>query len=217
MNQGQPITHQGPPRRGPGRLRIEDVRELEAKLITVAREAFTTQGYGATSMAALARDAGISKTTLYAKFPTKAALFRAIIDRQLERAYGAVREGAEIAPRTLAGSLQNLASQTLQEALTPENRAINRLMDWEAPRFPELAEMAQARARLGIEHIASYIRSFAVSDQIACADPEAAAEIFNFMVRGLYHDTCVGAHPSDEAPKTIERIVANFLASRASW
>jgi AcrR family transcriptional regulator len=101
-------------------------------------------------MTALARSAGVSKTTLYAKFPTKAALFRAIIDQQLDRAYGAVQETAGDAPKTLAGRLRHLAEQTLLAASQPENLKINRLIDWEAPRLPELAENAQRPCGVGL-------------------------------------------------------------------
>jgi AcrR family transcriptional regulator len=207
------------PRRGRGRLRFQDARDLEAQLIAVARDVFMAQGYGATSMAALARSARISKTTLYAKFPTKAALFRAIIDQQLDQAYGAVQDAAGHEPQTLASSLRHLAEQTLQAALTPENLSLNRLIDWEAPRFPELAEVARARARLAIEHIANYVREFAVKDRISCRAPEGAAELFNFMVRGLYHDIRIGAHPStpEELRMIVEKIVNVFLTSRSTW
>jgi AcrR family transcriptional regulator len=206
-------------RRGRGRLRAEDVRELEAQLIAAARDTFIAQGYGATSMAALARSACVSKTTLYAKFPTKAALFRAIIDEQLAQAYGAVRETAGPAAETLAGSLRHLAEQTVTAALEPANLNLNRLIDWEAPRFPELAEVVQARARIGIAHIAGYIRKFAAQDRIPCRDPEGAAEIFNFAVRGLYDELRVTGRrlSPDELRAKIERIVAVFLASRPDW
>jgi AcrR family transcriptional regulator len=207
------------PRRGRGRLRVEDARELDAQLIAAARDAFMAHGYGATSMAALARSAGVSKTTLYAKFPTKAELFRAVIDQQLARAYGAVESAARQAPKTLASSLRSLAEQTVTQALEPENVSLNRLIEWEAARFPELGEVARSRVRLGIEHIAAYIREFATKDQIPCRDPDGAAELFNFMVRGLYHDICVGARPvaGEELRRLVDRIVGVFLASRAGW
>ena len=210
----------GPARRGRGRLRLEDARELEAQLIAAARDAFMTHGYGATSMAALARTAGVSKTTLYAKFPTKAALFRAIIDEQLAEAYGAVDAAVDQAPESsLASSLRHLAEQTVLHASQPENQALNRLIDWEAPRFPELVEVAQARLRLSIDHIAGYIRDFAVRDGVPCRGPEAAAELFNFTVRGLYHEIRMGVRSDapDEIRARVARIVAAFLASRPLW
>jgi AcrR family transcriptional regulator len=201
-------------------LRLEDAQLLEAQLIVAARDAFMAHGYGAISMAALARGAGVSKTTLYAKFPTKAALFRAIIDQQLAEAYGAVdAANDEASESSLASRLRHLAEQTVLLASQPENVSLNRLIDWEAPRFPELAEVVQARARISIEHIASYIREFAARDGISCRDPEGAAELFNFTVRGLYYEIRTGVRSAvpEEIRAKIEKIVAAFLASRPLW
>ena len=206
-------------RRGRGRLTADEARKLEADLLGAAEEAFTREGYGATSMAALARTARVSKTTLYAKFPSKAALFRAIVERQLELAYGAAQQTAGAAPKTLAGSLSHLAEQTLKAALEPQSLRLNRLIEWESPRFPELAEMARDRRRRAIALVASYIRAFAVEDGVPCRDPEAAAELFTFMVRGFYHDIQVGARSGDpdEIRAMVEKIVDAFLANRSRW
>lgn len=209
-----------PPRRGRGRLRLEDARELDAQLIAAAQEAFMADGYGATSMAALARTAGVSKTTLYAKFPTKAALFRAIIDQQSDEAYGAVDAALGETPESsLASSLRHLAEQTVLHASQPENQSLNRLIDWESPRFPELAEVAQARLKRSVGHVAAYIRDFAVRDGVPCRDPEGAAELFNFTVRGLYHEIRMGVRSAapDEIRAHVEKIVTAFLASRPLW
>lgn len=177
-------------------------------------------GYGATSMAEVARSAGVSKTTLYAKFPTKAALFRAIVDQQQDEAYGAVDEAVgEASERSLASSLRHLAEQTVLHASQPENLALNRLIDWEAPRLPELAEVTHARLKRSIGRIAGYIGEFAARDGIPCRDPEAAAELFNFTVRGLYHEIRMGVRSAapDEVRARVAKIVEAFLASRSLW
>src|SRR3546814_5695128 len=46
---------------------------------------FCTHGYGATSLNQIVRAAGVSKTTLYARFASKNELFRAIMHEQIER------------------------------------------------------------------------------------------------------------------------------------
>lgn len=206
-------------RRGRGRLRDEDAQVLEAQLTAAAREAFTTHGYGATSMSALARAAGVSRTTLYARFPTKFAIFKALVDEQMVDAYGWLHEADTEAPTSLAGALRRLAEHTLTAAMRHQDLALNRLIEWEAPRFPELQELAQVKARVAIEHIAAYIREFAVRDETPCRRPEAAAEAFNFMVRGLYHDIGVGRLKltPDLLRERVDTIVAIFLASRPIW
>src|SRR5580692_9580873 len=75
-------------RRPRGRPNAEQLLELQARLIRVARRAFIAHGYGATSMNQVARAARLSKTTLYTRFPSKAHLFRAIVDEQIRRVGG---------------------------------------------------------------------------------------------------------------------------------
>ena len=206
-------------RRGPGRPSHEDVQELQSYLIAAAFNAFTRDGYGATSMASLARAAGVSKTTLYSKFPTKAALFRAIVDKQGEEAYRLLRDVKRMRRKTLALSLANMAEKALFAALAPEVLKITKLIEWESERFPELAAAAYARARLGIDIMSSYIRDFAERDEIACDDPDSAAELFNYSVRGLYHVLIMeGVMPERVKLRAkIDRLVRAFLASRADW
>src|SRR5579863_2588630 len=54
------------------------------QVMDAATELFLAQGYGAVSMDAVARAAGVSKATLYAYFASKSALFaRIVCDRGL--------------------------------------------------------------------------------------------------------------------------------------
>jgi AcrR family transcriptional regulator len=99
---------------------------------------FLAQGYGATSIEAVAQQARISKRTFYHRFPDKAALFGAVVRRIVEElrppAGASLYEGGN-----LEQVLGRLARLMLGAALTPKALALNRLMVAEAQRFPELA------------------------------------------------------------------------------
>jgi AcrR family transcriptional regulator len=58
--------------------------ELRAHILDVAKAAFLESGYERTSMDAVAARAETSKRSLYAYFPTKDALFLAVVDRSDE-------------------------------------------------------------------------------------------------------------------------------------
>src|SRR3982074_1984469 len=49
-----------------------------------AREVFLTQGFDAASMGEIARQAGVSKGTLYVYFDSKEALFEAIVEEECQ-------------------------------------------------------------------------------------------------------------------------------------
>ena len=59
-------------------LRQEQARETRLRIVTAARDLFVAQGYGRTTMAEVARTAGVSVETVYAAFGTKPALLRQV-------------------------------------------------------------------------------------------------------------------------------------------
>lgn len=103
----------------------------------VATELFLTEGYGSTSIEAVATRAGISKRTFYHRFDDKAALFAAVVHRIIER----IRPPAEvplIEGTTLRDILRRIAGFILHAALSPQAIALHRLVTAELVRFPDL-------------------------------------------------------------------------------
>lgn len=129
-------------RRPRGRPNAKQLLELEGRLIRVARRAFIAHGYGATSMNQVARAARLSKTTLYARFPSKADLFRAIIDEQIRRVGGVgLRPIYRQSSDSLEAKLRDYIEHMTRISLRGEILHINRLIFSEATRFPELGEL----------------------------------------------------------------------------
>ena len=103
-----------------------------------ARQHFVSEGYAATRMEPIAREAGVSTATLYTLFSGKAALFSAVID-----------DAAEDFARQMAGvrAIEGDARSALTSfALTygafmgdPFVRSIFRLVMAERPRFQAVA------------------------------------------------------------------------------
>jgi TetR/AcrR family transcriptional repressor of mexJK operon len=207
-------------RRPRGRPTAKQLVELEARLIRVARQAFIAHGYGATSMNQVARAARLSKTTLYTRFPSKADLFRAIIDEQIRRV-GGVGLRPIYRPRsgTLKAKLRDYIEHMTRISLRGEILQINRLIFSEATRFPELGEAASRRAWVGVHQVAALIEEYALKDGIPCRDPVAAAEIYLMMHKGWYYSRMLTDRPVSNAEMiaAIEKILKHFLAGRSSW
>ena len=70
--------------------RSQDRRE---KVLTAARGLFLRHGLRATTMEAIAREAGVAKPTLYAHFPDKDAVFLAILSQLLAEKADAFEAG----------------------------------------------------------------------------------------------------------------------------
>lgn len=73
-----------------GRKRRAERREL---LLEAATRAFARNGFAATNLDEVAREAGISRVILYRHFESKADLYRAVLDRIQERLNSAVGRG----------------------------------------------------------------------------------------------------------------------------
>src|ERR1700683_3963980 len=137
-----------------GRPSRDAVLALNERILDVATELFLAQGYGLTTIEALARRAGISKRTFYHRFADKAVLFGAVVHRIVERIRPApdvpLLEGA-----TAHDVLKRLARLIVQAALSPPAIALHRLIVGESGRFPELARAMKAEGARheGIERI----------------------------------------------------------------
>lgn len=122
-----------------GRPSRADALRLRQRILAAATELFLAEGYGSTSIEAVAAVAGISKRTFYHRFDDKAALFSAVVHEIIEQirppAGVPLIEGA-----TLRNVLRRLAGMILHAALAPQALALHRLVMAESARFPELAK-----------------------------------------------------------------------------
>lgn len=185
----------------------------------MALKEFLVHGYGGASMTRIVKVAGISKTTLYSRFASKAELFRAIIDRQIEHLSPSTPlQFAEGRPNLEKG-LKSFANHMLQLSLQGDVLGINRLMYSESYRFPELGAAAAERTELGIRRISSFIRECANADGIPCQDPEGVAESFILMIRGWFVNVMLTNRPVTAAQRQrwVERAVHTLLSAREDW
>jgi TetR/AcrR family transcriptional repressor of mexJK operon len=111
---------------------------LRERILKAATDLFFDEGYGSTTIEAVAARAGISKRTFYDRFDDKSVLFAAVVHRIIEQ----IRPPAEVpllAGADLPSVLRRLAGLILRAALSPQGIALHRLITAESVRFPELA------------------------------------------------------------------------------
>jgi AcrR family transcriptional regulator len=87
---------------GPAYTRL-GVEERRRRLLALGAELFARHDYAALSMAAIAREAGISKALLYHYFPSKQAYFTATLEQQ------AAELAARVAPDPALAPVERLA------------------------------------------------------------------------------------------------------------
>ena len=155
--------------------------------LTAAERAFLAKGYGAVSMDLIAREAGVSKATVYAYFAGKEELFGAVIGRGCE-SYFARFSAGELDPRDVRGSLAVLGRRFLDLVLSPDAIALHRIIVAEVTRFPALGQVfwqaGPERERVQIE---GFLKSAVAAGTLRLDDPRRAAEQFVSLVKGDIH------------------------------
>jgi len=63
---------------------VPDICETRSRIMTEARKRFARSGFYGTSMDSIVKETGLSKGALYWHFENKAALFKAVLEKELE-------------------------------------------------------------------------------------------------------------------------------------
>lgn len=108
-----------------------------AAILAAAAGPFLENGYDRTSLAEIARQAGVSKATLFKQFPTKAELFEATV---LAAGSTPGTEQAAPDPADFLGGLVLLGKAYVGLLDRREMTDLMRIVISESPRFPELRE-----------------------------------------------------------------------------
>lgn len=105
------------------RSRAQMIEETRTKLLTTARQAFASQGYGQTSMDDFTAAAGLTRGALYHHFGSKEGLLIAVIE-QIEAEVGDRLQAASAAEPTPWLGFRRRCRTYLELALEPEIRRI---------------------------------------------------------------------------------------------
>ncbi|WP_052120835.1 TetR/AcrR family transcriptional regulator [Inquilinus limosus] len=153
------------------------------QILKAAYAVFLEQGYEAASMDAIAREAGVSKATLYAHFASKQDLFAAIVAsacRVFERL-----AAMSPPPDDLRAALMEAGGTLLRFILHPDVNKVYRSVVAEAARFPELGRaMYEAGPGQGKAHLARFFAAATERGVLAVPDAELAAEQFGALILG---------------------------------
>ena len=124
----------------------EALRHKRKELLRVARRHFLTEGYAATRMEAVARDASVSTATLYAFFPSKTDLFKHVIDDASDD-FARQIEGVRVNGGDVRAQLTAFAETYARFMGDPFVRAVFRLVMAERKRFQPTVDRFFERGR----------------------------------------------------------------------
>lgn len=153
-------------------------REKREAILNGAALVFEEHGYAGASMSMIVAAAGVSKGTVYQHFPGKAALFGAAVARECSRSLAIAFESATPAA-PLEDALRGIAERFITLTMSEKGIAIERIVQAEAERFPELAEAFwQAGPALVLAQLTGFINARQAAGELVVPDAGLAAEQF---------------------------------------
>lgn len=154
-------------------------QEKRALIISAATELFLELGYDRTSLARIAERSGVSRATLFKQFPTKAALFDAMVSESWSTADDDDPPPAGDVVAGL-GAIGRRYAELLGRARMTD---LFRIVIAELPRFPELAHAQFAHGKMPyFESVRRYLLAEHEAGTVRVDDVDLAATQFLGMI-----------------------------------
>jgi AcrR family transcriptional regulator len=185
-------------------------QERQASLIAAAASLFAAKGFNGTTTKEIAKAAGVSEALVFKYFPTKRALYAAILAEKVtvSELLEAVEEAAKKRDDHRVFSL--IASYRIRPGVDP---TLLRLLLFSALEGHELSDMFFGKHhKIFYEHVAAYVRTRIDEGAFRDVDPLLAARAFIGMVvhhRLLHEIFGVSMHRTHE--ETVATYVDLFL------
>jgi AcrR family transcriptional regulator len=195
----------------------DDESAKRRQIVEGARAVFLAQGFDAASMNDIAREAGVSKGTLYVYFKHKEDLFEAIVEQECD---GQAEGIFDLDPNDHAveAALTRLGVAYVKFLCRPEKASAIRTVIAIAHRMPELgAKFYASGPARGIGRLADYIEAQVDARVLAVEDCDIAAAQFMEACQAMIFKSMVFNFASAPSPEKIERVVRiavrTFLAA----
>jgi len=154
-------------------------QEKRAQIVAAATELFLELGYDRTSLARIAESSGVSRSTLFKQFPSKAALFDAIVT---EAWSSADEEDPPPAGDVVVG-LRTIGRRYAELLSGARMTDLFRIVIAELPRFPELADAQFTHGKLPyFASVRRYLLAEHEAGTVQIEDVDLAATQFLGMI-----------------------------------
>ena len=216
-----PTLHAVKPQRpltGASRSLRPSGQERQASIITAAAALFAANGFKGTTTKEIAKSVGISEALLFKHFPTKRALYAAILKEKVSipELLASVEEAAKQRDDRQVFTL--IASHRIRRGADP---TLLRLLLFSALEGHEISAMFfRTQHRVFYDFLAGYIAQRAKEGAFRHVDPMLAARAFTGMLahhRLLHEIFCVPAHrsPEDSVAAYVTLFLDGLTATRS--
>lgn len=196
-------------------LREEQVAQTRAALIAAGRRLFGRDGYTATSVEDLAREARVTTGALYHHFRTKTALFETVF----EQVHMELLTAATDAAAGVSSEVEALArgfEAFLDAMLLPD---VQRILATDAPAVLGLARFTELDERYAFAILVEELRAVAAAGRLRVEDPETLARLLlGALTRGsmLIAGSQDSGQTRDRVVKAIRAMLTGLIIPHAA-
>jgi len=187
------------------------------QILETARSLFVGIGFDAASMDMIARDAGVSKATLYVHFASKDDLLIKLVEDECRKLGPQALWEPHDGPIDLEATLRAIARSYTAFFLDDRGLGLHRLIVTNAPRFPKMAEAFMAAGpRRCEDEMATFLDAAVARGLLRIPDIRMAAMQFLNLVRGrmqLQWELSLSPPTDAEYEALIESGIRVFLAA----
>lgn len=197
---------QGPPR---PRQRRKEARPAE--LLEAALDTFRAKGFAGTRMEDIASRAGVSKGTIYLYFPSKEAIFEALVRNNLLPVIERLQVAMAAEPGPATARLGMLVKAFARATADPRLVALPRLVLAEAGNFPDMARFYREQVvGRGLALVADILEQGMEAGEFRRTDPLVTARLFlaPLVLSTLWRATFAAV---EEAPLPTEAVLGLHL------
>jgi AcrR family transcriptional regulator len=191
-------------------LRAEQVRQTRAALVAAGRRLFGRDGFAATSVEDLAREARVTTGALYHHFPNKTALFETVF----EGVHAEMLEASGHAAAEASDALEALSrgfEAFLDAVLEPD---VQQILVTDAPAVLGLARFTELDERYAFTEIVAALQAATAAGQLSVEDPETIARmLLGALVRGGM--LIAGSEDPGQTRDSVARAIRALLAGLA--
>jgi TetR/AcrR family transcriptional regulator, mexJK operon transcriptional repressor len=191
-------------RQGRGRPRLDQAGALDRELLAHALDHFLEKGFEATTLSAITRTLGMSKQTVYARYPDKHSLFLAALQSAIDEWLAPVESLHEHERDDLETTLIEVAKVLVTTMLSPTGLRLIRITNAESYRMPEIGQYTYGR---GHELFAQYLRDLFGRRLSVDAEPTEIEDRVTAFLNLISGPARLNAWGFDAEPVDVEHFV----------
>jgi TetR/AcrR family transcriptional regulator, mexJK operon transcriptional repressor len=204
MNEQSPISRRA--RVQSGRPTREHAQRRQEQLLERALEMFSEHGFEMTTIDGIAVSLNMTKRTIYARFPDKAALFEAAVKRAIERWFIPIEVLRSADTGDLEGSLIAISRVRVANNMSREGIRLQRVVTSEAFRFPEIYRTYETVSAEVIAYLKELFDKYRRETEGPWfEDYDLAATAFLSIMNAPVRQTVL--HGRDQKPEAVEEFI----------